>query len=154
MRYRVEIRDVPRTLFAVARATCSHADVGLALGEAMQRMLDPMRQLDLQPTGAPFCRCTDWRDRDCDIEIGVPVRQPVPKTVELSGIELGGVKAAYTRHVGPYEELAKAHAAIRSWIKENGKASAGSPWETYVTDPREEDDPRRWVTDIYWPIAP
>jgi effector-binding domain-containing protein len=45
-----------------------------------------------------------------------------------------------------------AHAALMTWLEENGKAQAGPIWEVYWTDPGQEPDPSRWKTELILPI--
>ena len=47
-----------------------------------------------------------------------------------------GGKAAVYLYVGPYEELPKAHLALKEWMKKQGHAAAGPPWEVYLNNPR------------------
>lgn len=65
---------------------------------------------------------------------------------------LPGGPAACTTHVGPYDSLPEAWAAVQKWIEEQWLTPAGAPWEDYVTDPADVPDPRDWKTDIFWPV--
>ena len=59
---------------------------------------------------------------------------------------------AATLHVGAYDKLPEAHGAIQQWVEEQGLKTAGAPWESYVTDPGEEPDPKDWKTEVFWPV--
>ena len=55
--------------------------------------------------------------------------------------------AATTIHMGPYELLGNAHAAIREWCKANGHELEGTNWEIYG---HHEEDPARRRTDVFY----
>lgn len=55
--------------------------------------------------------------------------------------------AAMTIHMGPYQLLGNAHAAIREWCAANGHALEGTNWEVYG---HHEEDPARRRTDVYY----
>ena len=57
-----------------------------------------------------------------------------------------------TVHAGPYETLGQTHNAVQAWIREQGLAPAGVPWEVYVTDPMATPDTADWRTEVYWPV--
>jgi len=54
--------------------------------------------------------------------------------------------------VGPYEELHVTHSALGGWLAQEGWVVAGPPWESYVTDPGANPDPKTWRTEIYMPV--
>jgi effector-binding domain-containing protein len=103
--------------------------------------------------GPPFCRYTAWRERDCDIEGGCPVVGEVQGSGEVLAGTLGGMRALMGEYSGPYDGLGSAHEAIRTYIGEHGLEASEAPFEIYVTDPEEEPDPSKWITNVYWPIA-
>lgn len=56
-------------------------------------------------------------------------------------------------HVGPYEYTGAAHEFLATFMKDNNYEFNGAPWEVYVTDPGEEPDPSKWITEIYYPVV-
>jgi effector-binding domain-containing protein len=66
------------------------------------------------------------------------------------GVELAGpAYIRYLRHVGPFSGLRDACARLHEWA---GDRAVGPFWESYVTNPREEPDSSRWVTEIFLPL--
>jgi effector-binding domain-containing protein len=54
---------------------------------------------------------------------------------------------ATTEHVGPYDRLGDAHAAIRDWCRHQGHAVAGPNWEIYGHWIDDHAQPR---TDVFY----
>ncbi len=105
------------------------------------------------PTGQPFARYEMVGDHVFDIEAGIPVAEHVAPTEEIQQSSLPAGPAAKLVHVGPYERLEDAHKALHQWIDDNGREAVGNPWEIYVTDPGEEPDNSKWITEVYYPLA-
>jgi effector-binding domain-containing protein len=70
-----------------------------------------------------------------------------PDAGQASG--LPGGRVAVLRHVGPFSGLRDACERLQEWA---GDRAAGPFWESYVTNPREEPDSSRWVTEIFLPL--
>jgi effector-binding domain-containing protein len=64
-------------------------------------------------------------------DFGVEVTREFSASGEVRPVRTPGGEAAVVRHVGPYGGLAKAHSAIHEWVKESGRALAGTSWEIY-----------------------
>ena len=71
---------------------------------------------------------------------------------EIVADTLPGGPVATTTHMGPYDTLTEAYAAIEQWIAAEGLVAAGAPWEAYVTDPGDYPDPKDWKTEVFWPV--
>ncbi len=55
-------------------------------------------------------------------------------------------------HVGPYDTIGATWDAMGNWVEEQGRAPADPAWESYLTDPSEEPNPARWMTEVYMPV--
>jgi len=55
--------------------------------------------------------------------------------------------AAMTSHMGPYEQLGRAHAAVRDWCVANGHTLEGTNWEVYG---HHEEDAAKRRTDVFY----
>jgi effector-binding domain-containing protein len=58
----------------------------------------------------------------------------------------GGMVATVV-HMGPYQKLPEAHAAVRGWCAEHGHALAGPSWEIYGD---WTDNPAELRTDVFY----
>ena len=120
----------------------------------------------LTPAGPPFLKYNviDMM-RQLEVENGVPLTAPVENTGDgevISGVLPAGRYATVT-HVGHPSELAGATKALLDWAAGQGLAWDMSPGETgerwgsrlefYLTDPREEPDMSKWITQLAFKLA-
>ena len=111
------------------------------------------------PAGAPFIRylSTDMT-RKLDIEVGFPTPEVLPADGRVHTGVIPPGHYAVTEYHGPYDGLVTATAAFLGWAKNNNltwqKADRdGVEWwearyEYYITDPMEEPDPGKWITEL------
>ena len=97
----------------------------------------------------------EYKERDVDIEIAVPIGKAVKGSERVKVYELTGVEqAATTIHKGPYNTVSGAYNAIMAWCEANGYQPVSPCREIYFTDPKEvAKDPSKNVTEIQFPIA-
>jgi hypothetical protein len=70
----------------------------------------------------------------------------------LTLIQLPASRAAFTTHVGSYEEIGVAQHAVAAWVHEQGHAPMGAPREIYLDDPEKVPAEER-RTELVIPIA-
>lgn len=123
-----------------------------------------LQRHDHVPDGPPFLRylVVDMA-ADLVVQAGVPLREPVVGDGEVEAGVLPGGRYVTAVHVGPYDALADATAALLAWAEEHHlrfdthPSDAGEVWggrlEWYETDPREHPDPSTWVTRLAFRLA-
>jgi AraC family transcriptional regulator len=153
MRYSVSERVLPPQPVLVARRRVKRTAIARTLGEMLGSVFVHAQRVGGVIAGQPFTRYLEWGPAVVSIESGLPVATAVKGEGEVLAETLPGGGVAFATHLGPYEQLFDAHAAVQLWIEENVRRTAGAPWEVYVTDPAEHPDPKDWRTDIFWPIA-
>lgn len=88
-----------------------------------------------------------------DLEVGFTTAAPAQEDGEVVVSSLPGGDVARLSHVGPYDELARSWGVLADWIQEQGRRPGPTYWETYVTEPTPETDPRTLRTDLFWSLA-
>jgi AraC family transcriptional regulator len=83
------------------------------------------------------------------VELGVPVPSQLEDGEQVS---LPAGRTAVWTHVGPYSELRDACERLGAAVQDLGEQPAGPFWESYVTNPAEEPDASKRVTEIYLPL--
>lgn len=151
MPYEVQVKEVPDQRVVAVRKHTSLAVIGRDIGEGFGQIMAAMR--GVPPSSAPFIVYHDVIDQetDGDIEICVPVEEPIEVGGDVRVVEVAGGTMATTVHRGPYDEIAPAYHTLSGWVQEHGHETTGAPREIYLTDPQEtpaEDN----LTEVQWPI--
>jgi effector-binding domain-containing protein len=148
--YDINRRNLADRFTAVCRSEMPAPALPGWLASAFHAVADYLNRAQLEPTGPPFARFT-FLDDMVAVEAGFPVREEIPGADPVEPSTLPDGPAAVTTHIGRYEDLDRAYAAIHKWLDAHGYAAAGPHWEVYHTDPNAEPDPTRWRTDIVQP---
>ena len=84
------------------------------------------------------------------IDVAVEVnRVPDLLPARIKAKYLPGGNAVIARYQGPYEQVGMAYTAIANWLKEHKKEAKEKPFEVYLNDPWEVNDPFELRTDVY-----
>jgi effector-binding domain-containing protein len=159
-----EIVNRPAQPYAAIRVQVTMDELGMVVPPLNQEVFAWLGEHDAAPVGAPFWKYNliDMADK-LEVEAGVPVAAAVPGDDRvLSGVLPAGRYATLT-HVGHPSELIEATRTLRDWAAGQGltwdmtPAEAGERWgcrlEIYLTDPGEEPDMSRWVTQLAFRLA-
>jgi effector-binding domain-containing protein len=142
------IVELPERQAAVIRIEGTTADLPALIGEAFELTSKAIEASGATFAGEPFARYHAFGAR-ISAEAGFPFDGTLQQTDRVYATSLPGGRAVTTTHVGPYHNLDVAWERGQAWIREQGLAQSGTPWECYLTDPAEPGPP---VTEIYWPI--
>jgi len=148
---KIELRVLRAHQTATVRETVGRDDIPAAVGRIFQAVDHVMRRQGAARAGSPFARYHSFGDV-VDLEAGLPVASPILPEGEVTPSELPGGPAAIAVHAGPYEGLGATYQAIETWLANTGRTASGGPWEIYLTDPSEEPDPARWLTEVIYPL--
>jgi len=88
-----------------------------------------------------------------DFELGFPVARPIEPTGRVVNSVLPAVKVVRTLYRGSYDGLPQAWQALHVWVGENGLASDGRFWESYLNNPAQVADPNDYETELVWVVG-
>ena len=160
-----EIVTRPEQPYVAIRGHVSMAELG-AFAVRTGEVFAWLGARGLVPAGPPFLKYNviDMA-RELEIDNGVLVEAPVDSPADgdvISGVLPAGRYATVT-HVGHPSELFGATKALLDWGAGQGLAWDMSPgadgerWgsrlEFYLTDPRQEPDMSKWVTQLAFRLA-
>ena len=156
MDYSVEVKTIPgfKAAFRHGRIEKYSDMTGFVFGFAeMCRESNP--DVECAEDGYCFVTYDDLEYRESDI--GVTYYQSV-KTMgkdsgEIGFREFGDVIAACVKHVGPYDRLGEAYAAIMKWMTENGMELVDRPRECYIDGCWNRESEDEYLTEIQFPIG-
>jgi len=154
MAYSITKKQLSPQPALVVRRRVERSGIANAIGEALGRVGQYVQQNGIGIAGPPFARYPEMGGGLFTIDIGMPVIGPpgVPADPEIRVDHLPGGPAVVTTHMGPYDKLPEAFAAIQQWITANGLTATSAPWESYVTDPGNYPDPKDWKTEVFCPV--
>ena len=138
-----EIRELSPQPAVVEVTVIDAAGIPAAVDSGFPRLFGRLADLGVEPAGPPYIRYLRT-GAEMELELGIPVG---PDAGQSTG--LPGGRVAVLRHVGPFSGLRDACERLQDWA---GERAAGPFWESYLTNPREEPDSSRWITEIVLPL--
>jgi effector-binding domain-containing protein len=118
----------------------------------------------ITPVDPPF-----WKynvidmERELEIEIGVPVAEPVDGEGDVHAGVLPAGRYVTVTHIGHPNELERVTGELLRWAGEQGlrfdhaDSPAGDTWasriEIYKSDPDQEPDMTKWETELAFKLA-
>ncbi|WP_078954953.1 GyrI-like domain-containing protein [Streptomyces griseus] len=142
----------PRTT-AVVRGLVPEAglrDFFDASFSALARAIEEQRITVLSPAFGLYHRSEGGL---LDLEVGFATDRAVRPVGGVVAGSLPGGRVARLTHAGPFDGLGPSWERLRSWMGERGLPPAEDRWETYVTRPSPDMDPRDLRTELNWPVA-
>jgi len=111
------------------------------------------KEKDLEVFGSPSGIYYDWNEEIgmADMAAAVPFMSNSEK-INIAGYELVTLsgKAYKIAYFGNYNQLGDAHIAIHDYLEKNDYQMSNVVLEEYITDPTQETDTSKWLTNIYY----
>ena len=152
MSYQVEKKQIAPQTIAFGTGSGTVAEIPKLLGELLPRVLGHVQANGGQMAGPPFTEYLSMGET-IDMRAGVPLVQKIEEGDGVKVGELPGGDVVTTVHIGPYDKLSEAYAAIETYVEEQGLTAGDSMWEFYWTDPEKHPDPKDWKTEIFLPVS-
>ena len=147
MKYEITVEKVRPLTLAAVRATVPAGGIAAAWKPALDKVwtfLQANRAL------APGKNVFLYHHPACageamNVDFGVQVSKHFVGEGDIKCIETFSGEVAQTVHVGPYDRLGEAHAAINLWCKANQRQIADASWEIYG---HWNNDPQKLETTV------
>jgi effector-binding domain-containing protein len=154
MTYEVHLRETQPQPAASIHGQVAWAEIGSFFSSALTEICELVAEQAVRYAGPPLTiyHCADSKEAEVDLEVALPVAEPIEPAGRVEAIVVPGGLVATTMHCGPYAEVGPAYRALAEWIQEHGHEHAGPPREVYLTDPSEVKDPGAYRTEVVWPI--
>lgn len=152
----VHVRDEPHQHTVAVRDRVAREGYAEFLGGAYAQLHDVVARHAVAPVGAagaayPAEILTDEPD---DVEAFVPIAEPVALTGgQVVNGEVAAARVAVLLHTGTYESIHDSYRRLGEWVADNAEPSGLPVRERYLVSYGETDDPRRFRTEICWPIT-
>jgi effector-binding domain-containing protein len=105
-------------------------------------------------SGEPFVIYHAVSPAGVDAEVCVPVAEPLVGDGPVVSRVLPPTDIAVLLHVGPYDRLHEAYAALEAWIADHGFHVSDAVREVYLNSPAEVASPAEYRTEIRMPVEP
>lgn len=151
MPYNVQLAALESVALAVVRRQVSRENLVAAVRDGCGRAWDFARRHNLK-AGRNVALYWDGGIR-LDAGVELPMTFAEAEGIVCSATPPG--LTAFVAHVGPYQLLGAAHAAIREWCSSQGHRLAGPNWEIYGHWQSEWNvDPSMIRTDVFYQVTP
>jgi effector-binding domain-containing protein len=144
MEYQVHVQQVTSQLTAVVRRRARQAELARVVPQACGEVWSFIRSSPLLHPGRNLAL---YLDGEINLEVGVEMFQAFEGNGQVFCSRTPAGTVVTAAHIGPYEGLHGAHAAICKWCRENGRAVPGISWEIYG---HWDDDPAKLRTDVFY----
>ena len=151
MPYDVEVKELSARHVATVRLTISPDRMAATFAEVLPEVMAHLQKQQAQASGPSFGIFYSYGE-EVDLEAGFPVSLPVRSEGRVTGRTLDPGMFAVTWHEGSYRAIGEAHRAIEQWMKDNGRETAGPPWEVYWEGPEPGRSPSEFRTEVGYPI--
>jgi effector-binding domain-containing protein len=154
MTYEIHLRETQPQPAASIRGRAAWAELGPFISGAMMEIFGVAGGQGVRFAGPAFgiYHSPDSTEAEVDLEVGMPVAEPVEPAGRVVATVIPGGLVAATVHCGRYEEVAPAYRALGEWVQEHGHETSGPPREVYLVGPDQVQDPGALRTEILWPI--
>lgn len=148
----------PKRIIIYARDSArTYERIGMKLAKLYgTKLAETIKKNNLKLAGAPLAWYKTTK-APFFFEAGLQVnKRPGKLAAGVQVRELPVGKVVLAHFYGPYDQLKQGYDAIKEYMKDNKKVSAGAPFEIYVTDPIDKNgkpaDPHKVQTDIVFPV--
>lgn len=119
------------------RGKVSHEGAVEFFDKGFARLFQHLEARGGRVAGPPLSCTHENTEAGMDIEIAVPVEEPVEGAGDIVAGMVPDVEAAIGTHVGSYAELGVSYSALTTFARQHGRQPTGVGYEFYVDDPRE-----------------
>jgi effector-binding domain-containing protein len=159
---RLEHRD--KQHYVAIQTTAAIKELPTVIPKLHHEVYSWLAKQGVKPSGPPFIKylIIDM-ERQLTIELGVPVAKPLHGNGRVRPGVFPAGRYANLTYMGPYDGLVRATADILAWAErkkitwQTRQTRDGELWvsrsEFYITDPKNEPDPKRWKTEIVFLTA-
>lgn len=143
----------PDRTFIVRKAKLSFDKLPAFFKESYGEIYKSLLAAGIHPTEFPcaFYYSIDEIKKETDFAAAVPVPGDTPDIPGFEKLVMPSSKLTTTTHIGPYETMAPAYATLEGYIDAK-HLKKGLVIEEYCSDPEIENDPNKWVTNIYFQL--
>ena len=154
MTYEFATHRIPETEILSIRDQVEPDAFPAFLGSVFPELFTHVGRHGVIATGHPFVIYHAFGPELIDAEVCVPVAGPTTSDERIRSRVLLEATVVRTVHVGPYEELGGAYAALSEWVSDHGFVGTGPVRERYLTGVSDDVPPSAYRTELDQPVEP
>ncbi len=148
--------DLPAKTYVGKRSMVKWDNISAYYGNVFPGATQAILKAQLKMGGHPSGLFYKWdaSAKQTDLLAGIPITS-ISDTVKVEGfstVTITAGKALTIAYHGAYEKTENAHGAMEDMMKANHMELRDAVIEEFVTDPTQEPDTAKWLTNIYYPI--
>ena len=138
---------------AIKKEAVRFDNMGGVMSEVYQKLWVYLAQQGKQMAGAPYCKYTNGSEdfMQWDIELGIPVSEPLPEQGEIYMSKTCEGKAICATHKGAYKDIEKTYAPMMEYLAANNLESTGVYYDYYLNNPADTPE-SELLTKVVFPI--
>jgi effector-binding domain-containing protein len=150
MAHEVKVGRREAALVVAKRVPVTLAEIGGVISRTFGEVYGHLGTRGAVPEGPPFViyHGSPASGEPFDIEICAPVPVAVEPPAGWQLQELPAGLFATLLHVGPYDTIGEAYAAITARVGEHGFVAAGPPREVYLSEPTVPPEQIRTIVEL------
>jgi effector-binding domain-containing protein len=152
--YKIEEIIANQKYFIGHRASLSFENVSQYYAQNIAALYQTALQNQLTPSGMPCALFFGWDETNQKTDMAAAL--PTLAENNLQGTEsfsLPEGRALKTVYMGEGSKSGMAHMAIDAYMLDHGLKQKIPVIEEYMTDPTQEPNPEKWVTNIYYFVS-
>ena len=133
------INQKPEIAIALKKAAADMDGIGDTMTEGFTKLMHYLAEQGKEIAGAPYCAYTNGNEdfSQFDIELGIPVAEPVPEQGEFYMSQTCEGKAVTIMHKGAYKDMEASYKKLMQYAEENSLEMTGLYYDFYLSDPCE-----------------
>ncbi|MBN2669562.1 MAG: SRPBCC family protein [Bacteroidales bacterium] len=147
--------NVPTSMALVVTDSCYWDQIAPKMAEMFGMVYQTANQISAVPIGYPYAEYLVWDESKqfTVFKVGLPINEiPDFLSDNVMHSTTPGGRAIKGVHHGAYDKTYDLYIAMDKYISDHHLSQNGGPWENYVTNPVEEPDTSKWITEIFFPI--
>lgn len=154
--YVVNEVDLPAKTYVGKRSMVKWDKISAYYGSVLPTVFEAMSKAGLKMDGHPSGLFYKWDEgaKQTDMFAGIPM-EATSDTIKVDGfstVTIPAGKALMIAYHGAYEKTQDAHGAMDDMMEADHMELRDAVIEEFMTDPTQEPDTAKWVTNIYYPI--
>lgn len=145
----VQLVETQPMNFLYIRQMLNSDDYEEGYGKYFNRLYEKIASEQLTLLGTPMTiyHSQEYNPAGNDTEFAIPIMEVIKGTRDFPGC-----LCAKSVLEGSYSELTSVYAKLREWAENEGYELVKSPYEVYVNDPYQTNDPEDFITEVYFPV--